>query len=100
TNRIIALTAAGQILLQESRRVMAEADRALSLTPRAGAGAIGSLRIGVVGSAMRHLLPPILARFRVRYPDVLVELTEATTAQQLAGLLSDSMDLGLVIRPI
>jgi DNA-binding transcriptional LysR family regulator len=61
---------------------------------------MGSLRIGFVASAMRHLLPPILARFRVRYPDVLVELTEATTAQQLAGLLSDTMDLGLVIRPI
>jgi DNA-binding transcriptional LysR family regulator len=85
-------------LLEETRRTLAQAERAVALARRAGAGATGSLRIGFVASGA--CMPPLLARFRARYPEVALELTEATSAQQLAGLAADRLDVGLVVLPL
>jgi len=60
----------------------------------------GSLQIGFVVSAVRHLLPKLIAEFRETHPAVVLELEEATTARQLAALLADRMDLGIVALPL
>jgi DNA-binding transcriptional LysR family regulator len=48
TNQITRLTAAGEVLRGEAHRAIAQAERAVSLTRRAGSGQIGSLRVGFV----------------------------------------------------
>lgn len=70
------------------------------MTKRAGKGSIGTLRIGFVASAVRHLLPQIVAAFRQTYPMVVLELEEATTAQQIAAIMADRMDVGIAGLPI
>jgi DNA-binding transcriptional LysR family regulator len=100
TNRITALTAAGQVLQDEARRTITQAERAVMLTRRAGAGVVGSLRIGFVASAVRRLVPTLVADFRATHPDVALELTEAPTARQAAALLEDRQDVGVVVLPL
>lgn len=100
SNRITGLTAAGEVLSVEARRTIAQAERAVAMAKRAGKGSIGTLRIGFVASAVRHLVPQIVASFRQTHPMVVLELEEATTARQIAGIMADSMDVGIVALPI
>jgi DNA-binding transcriptional LysR family regulator len=100
TNRIARLTEAGRVFLDEARRTVSQAERAILAARRAGAGLTGTLRITFVASAAREILPSILLRFREHYPEVKLELREAMTAEQVAALLNDESDLGFVIPPL
>lgn len=100
TNRISHLTEAGRVFLEEARRTLAQAERAVLAAQRAGAGLSGRLRLAFVASAARELLPSILRRFRERFPAVELELREAMTAQQVALLNAGEVDLGFVIPPL
>ncbi|RWQ15347.1 LysR family transcriptional regulator [Mesorhizobium sp.] len=100
TNRIDSLTVAGEVLREEAQRTIVQAERAMALTRRAGAGEIGSLRIGFVASAVRQLLPTLIAAFRESHPGVVLELEEAPTARQVAALLDDRMDIGIAALPL
>jgi DNA-binding transcriptional LysR family regulator len=100
TNRIVGLTEAGSVLREEARRTLAQAARAETLARRAGQGASGSLRISFVASAVRHLLPELVAGFRRTHPDVLLELVEMPSARQVEALLDDRIDVGIVVLPL
>jgi DNA-binding transcriptional LysR family regulator len=99
-NRITGLTAAGQVLCDEARRTIAQAERTVLLTRRAGAGMVGSLRIGFVATAVRNFVPTLIKGFRETHPDVSLDLMEAPTARQVAALSQDRLDLGVVVLPI
>ncbi len=99
-NRVTGLTAAGHVLQEEAGRTVLQAERAMLLTRRAGAGMLGSLRLGFLASATRHILPPLLARFRNSYPDVVLTLMEQPTARQVSALLEDRQDVGLIALPL
>lgn len=100
TNRIERLTEAGRVFLDEARKTVNQAERAMLAAQRAGAGLSGTLRVTFVASAAREILPSILLRFRERYPAVKLELREAMTTQQLAFLANNESDLGFVIPPL
>jgi DNA-binding transcriptional LysR family regulator len=100
TNRIERLTEAGRVFLDEARKTVNQAERAMLAAQRAGAGLTGTLRVTFVASAAREILPSILLRFREHYPAVKLELREAMTTQQLVSLANDESDLGFVIPPL
>lgn len=100
TNRIERLTEAGRVFLDEARKTVNQAERAMLAAQRAGAGLTGTLRVTFVASAAREILPSILLRFREHYPAVKLELREAMTTQQLASLANNDSDLGFVIPPL
>ncbi|XSC47512.1 LysR family transcriptional regulator [Bradyrhizobium sp. RDT10] len=100
TNRIGRLTEAGRVFLEEARKTVNQAERAMLAAKRAGAGLTGTLRITFVASAAREILPSILLRFREHYPAVKLELRESMTSQQIESLANDESDLGFVIPPL
>ena len=99
-NRVTGLTPAGRMLQDEARLTLLQAERAVAQTRRAGAGMVGSLRIGFVASAMRHLLPPLLAGFRASRPDVILTMAEEPTARQVLALLENRQDIGVIVLPL
>jgi DNA-binding transcriptional LysR family regulator len=99
-NRTVGLTAAGAVLLQEAKRTIAQADRAVSATREAAQGCTGVVRLTCVGSALYGRLPERLRRFRQTAPKIQIDLREATSAQQLVLLRDDGADVGIVIPPI
>jgi DNA-binding transcriptional LysR family regulator len=99
-NRVTSLTAAGEVFREEARRTLEQAQRTVELTQQAAHGLIGSIRIGFVASATRHVLPRLIARFRQTHPGVALELTEATTSQQVAGLDEERLDAAIVVLPL
>ena len=99
-NRVVSLTPAGRTLLGHARQVVAEAGRALTATRDAAAGRSGVVRLGYVGSAMYGRLPEVIRRFRGAWPDVRLDLREATSAALVAALRQGELDLGLLIPPL
>lgn len=98
--KTVRLTAAGAVLLNEARRLLANADEALAATRDAAAGRSGRVRLGYVGSAMYGRLPGAVRTFRRAHPGVRIELREMTTAAQLTALRAGGLDLAIVIPPL
>ena len=96
SSRPITLTAAGEAMLVEARLALSHADRAVTAARRAAGGHVGQLHVGAMQAAMQVVVPPVLRAYRARYPDVAVSLLEAGSAEQIARLLEDRLDVGFV----
>jgi DNA-binding transcriptional LysR family regulator len=100
TRRSVALTTAGVALLPEARRILQQAEALSELARRAASGAFGLLSLSFVSTADYSVLPPLLREFRERYPQVQIDLREATTDVQLEDLAHGRIDAGLLIPPL
>lgn len=96
----VRLTTAGEAALVEARRILHHGEQ-MQLAARAAAeGTSGLLRIGFVGSAIYHLIPTLIPRFRAQYPNVQLVLREATSVAIVAMLDEEALDLGIVRTPL
>ena len=100
TRRSVALTPAGAALLPEARRILLQAEALPELARRAACGASGRLTLAFVSTADYSVLPAFLRNFRTHYPQVQIELREATSDLQLEELLQGRVDAGLLILPL
>lgn len=91
----IRLTPAGEVLAREGRALL-EAAEALVARVRAAGGF--RLRVGYAPSLAAGLLPVALAAFTRRHPEAQVELADLATAEMLAGLREESLDLAILAR--
>lgn len=83
TKRSVVLTPAGAALLPEARELLARAQTLPELARAAAAGELGRLRLAFVSTVGYELLPRWVRAFRQRWPQVALELTEATGDVQL-----------------
>jgi DNA-binding transcriptional LysR family regulator len=95
-----ALTYAGTILRDEARELLARADRLAEHAVQAAEGKTGLLRVGFISTAAAHIVPPIVSRFRKTHPGVELELLHALTADQIARLENNTLDIGFFRLPI
>ncbi|KVC41690.1 LysR family transcriptional regulator [Burkholderia diffusa] len=100
TKRSVALTAVGAALLPDVRRLLAAADALPPLARRLARGEAGSLSLAFVSTADYGLLPSLLRAFGARYPQVRLQLAEATSDVQIDELVAGRIDAGLVIPPV
>ncbi|WP_426319045.1 LysR family transcriptional regulator [Pseudoduganella sp. R-43] len=98
--RGVALTAAGEALLPEARRMLEQSAALPALVQRAASGASGRLSLAFVSSADYSVLPPTLQAYRAEFPLVEITLKEATSDLQLDDLLEGRVDAGLLIPPL
>ena len=59
-------------------------------------GVQGRIRLGFVGSAIYRGLPEALESFRTRHPLVRIDMLELNSAEQIASLQQERLDLGLL----
>jgi DNA-binding transcriptional LysR family regulator len=100
TQRSVSLTPAGLALLPEARRILLQAEGLSDIAHRAASGESGRLSLAFVSTADYSVLPPFLREFRERYPQVQIDLREATSDVQLEELLQGRIDVGLLIPPL
>lgn len=62
--RRVSLTVAGEVFLEEARRVLAAVDRAHERMQEVVRGAVGRIRLGATPTPGLYLLPPLLAQYR------------------------------------
>src|ERR1700759_357827 len=84
--RGVRLTAIGEAVLPSARQIAFHADQLRKAAADAAGGIGGTLRIGFIGSATYELFPRTLPLFREKYPSVLLDLRERSTAQILREL--------------
>lgn len=100
TKRNVNLTPAGLALLPEAQRLLQQAAALPDLARRAASGASGVLSLSFISTADYSILPPLLQRFRAHYPQVRIELREATTDIQLDDLTQGKIDAGVLLPPL
>lgn len=66
----------------------------------AARGEIGALRLGFTVIAFYTALPRVVQRFRYRFPDVRVELSEMNSPAVEEALTEDVIDLGILHPPV
>lgn len=98
-NRKVELTPAGKLFLEEARHLMALAERAPLTARRVASGRSGVLRIGFTAASGFSILGPLLEELSGIIPDVDIDLQELVTGEQLNGLLTGELDLGLARPP-
>jgi DNA-binding transcriptional LysR family regulator len=99
TRRRVELTPAGQVLLEDARKILALTGEALRRTVRAGKGEIGRLSVGYIGSANYSILPGLIREFRRRYPEVELSLAELNTSLQIEALRDGRIHVGFMRPP-
>jgi DNA-binding transcriptional LysR family regulator len=98
TGRTVTLTETGRAFAAECRTLIAAAQHAQEVATQAHAGLTGTLRIGVVTSALSDPLLSTLAAFRHARPRADLQLTEVDTPAGQQALLQHQIDIA-VIRP-
>ena len=100
TKRTVKLTKAGEVFLEQAQQLLQQAERAIKLAKRTALGEVGRLTIGFTATATYTVLPELIGRFRVRYPQVEVEMLELCTEAQVTALNQGEIDLGFLHPPI
>jgi LysR family transcriptional regulator, benzoate and cis,cis-muconate-responsive activator of ben and cat genes len=91
----ICLTPVGDALLREARELLQHADQALERIRAAGRGL--RLRVGYAPSLAAGILSAAVECFTQTHPNARVELFDLSTAEMLAGLESDKLDVALTV---
>lgn len=96
----VVLTHAGERTLPPARDVFASLQQVRAVAAAAAGLQTGRLRIGSIGtSSSLRLLPPLLDKFRQRYPGVEVHVTERADAEIEQDLVGRRVDIGVVRLP-
>ena len=98
TSRVVVITDAGLIFLEEARMILNRADLALERMRSLAEGQTGFLSIGFNEPAINTFLPSAVFRFKKRYPEVELRLEEIETSMQFDALRNHQIQLGF-LRP-
>jgi LysR family hydrogen peroxide-inducible transcriptional activator len=90
----------GRAVLERARRIEAEFDALDSDVASLRDVISGQVRVGLIGTTARWLVPPLLATIGERFPQVSVVVLDATTSSLVLNLVSGAVDLAVVNLPI
>jgi DNA-binding transcriptional LysR family regulator len=99
SSREVTLTEAGNALLAGARRTLAEAEGAVAAAKRAGAGELGTLRIGFSWSARFETLPMLGQAFRIDRPEVDLLTEEMWNSRMAPALRDGTIDVAIALCP-
>jgi DNA-binding transcriptional LysR family regulator len=90
----------GRAVIERARRIETEFDALDSDIASLRDVITGSVRIGVIGTTARWLVPPLLGHLSERCPGVSVVVLDATTSSLVLNLVSGAVDLAVVNLPV
>ncbi len=93
----IALTQAGEQLLQHAQKILAEMDAARESLQQLSKWGQGRLRLGASTTACQYIIPAVLREFKESFPDHAITLEPGDTPGLIASLLSLRIDLALTL---
>ncbi len=94
------LTGEGEAVVARARRIQAELDALVADVSSVRDEVAGNVRLGVIGTTGRWLLPPLLDAVASRYPRVQVAVLEGNTTSLVPQLVAGAVDLAVVNLPI
>lgn len=100
SSRGVQMTDAGELLLEEARRIFVQVDQTVRTVQHVGYGEVGHLTLGFVPSASNEVLPPILRAFGERFPGVELYLREMRPDRVVHQLHDKQVDVGFLYLPL
>ncbi|ABQ70994.1 transcriptional regulator, LysR family [Rhizorhabdus wittichii RW1] len=97
SKRSVALTAFGRQWLDHVRPAVEAVAALPAVAERLRSGASGRLSLAFVSTADYNVLPTLVARYSSAFPEVELELVEATSDVQVEDLLSGRINAGILI---
>ncbi len=94
------LTAEGEIVVNRSRRIQAELQALAADVASARADVSGTVRIGVIGTTARWLVPRLIEEVGSDHPKVRVVVVDATTTSLVPQLVNGQLDLAVLNLPV
>jgi len=96
SGRVVAVTDAGAVLLEQGRELLGHADRVVEAVRARDAAAVGRLRIGMSPTARYGVGPALLAACADRAPGVMLYPAEDTTGALLRDVRGGRLDLAVL----
>jgi DNA-binding transcriptional LysR family regulator len=93
----IRATAEGEVLVEYAKRIFRLADDAASAIAAVQGVQSGRLVVGGTTTVGTYLLPPTLARFRQRFPEVVCDLYVGNATQMERWVLDGEVGLGVFV---
>lgn len=94
--RRIELTESGRLFLAEARAVLARAAAAENVLADLAGLKRGSLSLAASQTVASYWMPPLMARYREKYPGIVLNLTVGNTETVAAMVRDGTVDLGFV----
>jgi len=94
------LTFEGEIVATRARRIFAELRAIEDDLNSVRDEVTGSVRLGVIGTTARWLVPPLLVAMSKAHPMVSTKVIEATTTSLIPMTVNDQIDLAIVNLPV
>src|SRR3954447_11840885 len=94
------LTEEGEIVVARARRIQSELDALVADVAALRDEVAGSVRLGVISSTARWLVPLLLTAMRERHPKVDVVVVDASTTSLAPQVASGQLDVAVVNLPV
>lgn len=98
--RIIGLTPPGRDIIDVAQRILRESDDLLRISAEFTNQSSGSLTIATTHTQARYALPPVIQRFRERYPHVRLALHQGSPTQICEQVVLGNADLAIATEGI
>ncbi|HEX6715392.1 MAG TPA: LysR substrate-binding domain-containing protein [Thermoleophilaceae bacterium] len=99
TQRKVSLTDAGAAMLEEARRVLHQAERAIAAARNARDVAANNLRVGYLADSLPPIVPRALQQLQKRLPNTRVSLETGTPHNLIEEVRGGNLDAALVSLP-
>ncbi len=99
SGRKIGLTPMGAVFLEEARKTLGAAERAVEVTQSSMRGESGTLSIGFFLWGAGGFFPRIIREYRRRHPGIRLSLLEMHANDQVQALKEGRLDVGLTRPP-
>lgn len=96
----VSVTPAGEPIVRQAERVLAEAARVRELADTAGDPLAGPLRLGAIHTIGPYLLPRLVPLIKQRAPKMPLMLEEGFTARLLESLKGGELDVAVLALPV
>ncbi len=94
--RRVSLTVAGDVMLEEARRILAAIDRALERMHEVTSGAVGRIRLGATATPGLYLLPPLLTEYRAAHPAFDLQFQIASSDEIAERVIRNDLDMAVI----
>jgi len=94
------LTDDGEVVAGRARRIQAELEAIVADVAALHDVVTGTVRLGIIGTTARWLVPPLVEAMAERHPKVRLVVVDATTSSLVLQLGSGRLDLAVVNLPL
>jgi len=94
------LTEEGQAVVARARRIQLELEAVLADVSAMGSDVRGAMRLGVLGTTGRWLVPRLVDKLSERHPSIRLTVAEGTSANIEPRLTAGTLDMALLTLPV